>query len=91
MKIDAFLGAQQTCQIAQRRAQTIRHGVGAAVLNGSPYVLESIARGDLAKLLDIERIDAQVFVILEIVDRRDAMFVAQPFEIVFAGYSPTSR
>jgi len=48
-------------------------------------VLESIARGDLAKLLDIERIDAQVFVILEIVDRRDAMFVAQPFEIVFAG------
>ena len=81
MDINALAGAHQIGQGVERGNQPCSHIVGAAVMDRRADQLHPEARADVAHLRHVQRIDAEIFVVLQVQDRGNAVFLVQPFKV----------
>jgi hypothetical protein len=81
MQKNALLRVHQRGQRVKGGSKALRHVIGAAVMNRRPNEFESESLAFVPQLGGIEPVDLQIDIVLQIMNRRDSVFVFEPFEI----------
>src|ERR1035437_2004979 len=85
MEIDAGTGTDQIVKIVERSFEPLGHRVRAAVLDGRAHIVDPMRCVLRAQPAVVEPIEAQIVVVLEIVNRSDPAGVRQPADISLTG------